>query len=88
MVKKGPQQNHTEYYFEVEVQQGKNLVNAAAVVEPLDLVNFSPMEIASKWSNKKFSRIFHMDSEAVVVDYSQNLPGLKDKFSQIQAPIY
>jgi hypothetical protein len=46
------------------------------------------MAMASKWSNGKFPRIYHMDSKAVVAEYAQSLPGLKDKFSQIQAPIY
>lgn len=29
-----------------------------------------------------------MDSKAKAVTYAQSLPELKDKFSQIQAPIY
>lgn len=88
MVKKRPEQNITEYCFEVEVQQGKNLVNAAAAIEQLDMLVFSSMAMASRWSNGKFSRIYHMDSKAVVAEYAQSLPDLKDKFSQIQAPIY
>lgn len=88
MAKKRPGQNITEYCFQVEFQQGKNLVNAAAAIKQLDLLVFSSMAMASKWSNKKFSRIYHMDSKALVADYAQSLPALENKFSQIQAPIY
>ncbi|PYH43922.1 putative NAD dependent epimerase/dehydratase [Aspergillus saccharolyticus JOP 1030-1] len=88
MEKKAPNQELTEYCFEVEVQQGKNLVEAAARIPTLERLVFSSMASASKSSQGAFPRIYHMDSKAVVVDYVQTLPALKDRFSQIQAPIY
>lgn len=89
MTKKRSDQNIAEYCYEVEVQQGKNLVNAAVTTKKtLERFVFSSMAMARKWSNGKFSRIYHMDSKAVVVEYAQSLPELNDRFSQIQAPIY
>ncbi|KAL4733930.1 putative NAD dependent epimerase/dehydratase [Aspergillus similis] len=88
MTKKRPDQDITEYCFEVEVQQGRNLADVVALIPTLERFIFSSMASANKWSKGKFTRIYHMDSKAVVVDYCQTLPGLKDKFSQIQAPIY
>ncbi|KAL2826720.1 putative NAD dependent epimerase/dehydratase [Aspergillus cavernicola] len=86
--KKKPDQDITEYCFEVEVQQGKNMADVASRVPTLERFVFSSMASASKWSNGKFNQLYHMDSKAVVVDHIQTLKGLEDKFSQIQAPIY
>lgn len=88
MTKKQPDQDLTEYCFEVEVQQGKNLAEAAARIPTLERFIFSSMASANKWSKGKFPRVYHMDSKAVVVEHVRSLPGLKDRFSQIQAPIY
>ncbi|OKL55353.1 hypothetical protein UA08_09418 [Talaromyces atroroseus] len=88
MAKKKPVQDITQYCYEVEVKQGKNLANAAAATKTLDRFVFSSMAMASKWSNGKFTQLYHMDSKAVVAEYAKALPSLKDKFSQIQAPIY
>ncbi|KAL4909853.1 hypothetical protein BDW74DRAFT_173338 [Aspergillus multicolor] len=88
LTKKKPDQDITEYCFEVEVAQGKNLANAAAKIPNLERFVFSSMASAKNASRGKFGGIWHMESKAVVVDYIQSLPGLKDKFSQIQAPIY
>jgi NmrA-like family len=85
---KKPAQDLTQFCYEVEVGQGKHLANAAAATKTLDRFVFSSMAMASKWSNEKFSQIYHMDSKAVVAEYAETLPGLKSKFSQIQAPIY
>lgn len=46
------------------------------------------MADATKSSRGKYTKLYHMDSKAQAVTYAQSLPQLKDKFSQIQAPIY
>lgn len=86
--KKRPDQELVQYCYEVELQQAKNLADAAASVTVLDRFIFSSMADATKWSKGKFSRLYHMDSKAQGVYYMQSLPGLKEKFSQVQAPIY
>jgi hypothetical protein len=88
MTKKKPGQDITEYCFEVELQQGKNLADSAASIPALDRYIFSSMANATHWSKGKYRELYHMDSKALAVDYAKNLPGLKEKFSQIQAPIY
>jgi hypothetical protein len=86
--KKKPEQDITDYCFEIEVQQGKNLAAAAAKVEGLERFVFSSMASAKRASGGKFDRLYHMDSKAVVVEYANALEGLQGKFSVIQAPIY
>ncbi|KAH8817185.1 putative NAD dependent epimerase/dehydratase [Xylogone sp. PMI_703] len=87
--KKKPGQDITEYAYEVELQQGKNLADAAAAnASTLERFIFSSMASAKKWSKGKFTTLYHMDSKAEVVDYINTIPSLKDKFSQVQAPIY
>jgi hypothetical protein len=46
------------------------------------------MANATKSSGGKYTKLYHMDSKAHAVTYAQSLPALKDKFSQVQAPIY
>jgi len=86
--KKKPDQDITQYCFEVELQQAKNLADSAAQIPTLDRYVFSSMANATKWSHGKFQRLYHMDSKALAVDYALSLPGLQGKFSQIQAAIY
>ncbi|EHK16405.1 uncharacterized protein TRIVIDRAFT_16897, partial [Trichoderma virens Gv29-8] len=86
---KKPDQELVEYCYEVELRHGKNLADAAAsTASTLDRYIFSSMADATKSSGGKFKTLYHMDSKAQAVTYAQSLPELKDKFSQIQAPIY
>ncbi|EED17482.1 NAD dependent epimerase/dehydratase, putative [Talaromyces stipitatus ATCC 10500] len=88
MTKKKPSQDITEYCFEVELQQGKNLADSAASIPALERYIFSSMANAIKSSYGKYRQLYHMDSKAFAADYAKSLPGLNGKFSQIQAPIY
>jgi hypothetical protein len=85
---KKPGQDITEYCFEVELQQGKNLADAAAQIGTLEKYIFSSMASATKWSKGIFTTLYHMDSKAQAVEYAKTLPSLKGKFSEIQAPVY
>lgn len=87
-LRKRRDQELVEYCHDVELQQGKNLADAAAVVSTLKRYIFSSMANATRTSSGKYSQLYHMDSKAKAVEYAQTLGGLKDKFSQIQAPIY
>lgn len=86
--KKKPGQELVEYCYEVELQQGKNIADAAATVPGLSRYIFSSMAHATKSSGGKYNTLFHMDSKAEAASYAQSLPLLHGKFSQIQAPIY
>ncbi|KAH6867392.1 NmrA-like family protein [Thelonectria olida] len=62
-----------QYCKEVELQQGKNIADAAATVPGLSRYVFSSMAHATKSSGGK---------------YKEFLTSLHGKFSQVQAPIY
>lgn len=85
---KRPDQELVEYCHDVELQQAKNLADAAASVPNLKRYIFSSMADATKSSGGKYNRLFHMDSKAKAVEYTQSLSALDGKFSQVQAPIY
>lgn len=86
--KKKSSQELVEYCHDVELQQGKNIADAAATVRRLSRYIFSSMAHAKTSSNNKFAEIYHMDSKAEAAIYAQSLPALAGKFSQVQAPIY
>ncbi|KAL7930894.1 hypothetical protein V8C35DRAFT_329894 [Trichoderma chlorosporum] len=82
-------QELVEYCYEVELRHGKNLADAAAsTASTLELYVFSSMANATKSSGGKYTKLYHMDSKAEAVTYAQSLPELKEKFSQVQAPVY
>lgn len=86
--KKKPGQSLVEYCHDVELQQGKNIADAAATVPGLSRYIFSSMAHAKNSSNSKFTELYHMDSKADAAIYAQSIPALAGKFSQVQAPIY
>lgn len=86
--KKNPTQELVQYCYEVELQQGKNIADAAATVPNLSRYVFSSMAHATKSSGGKYSKLYHMDSKAEAALYAQSLPSLHNKFAQVQAPIY
>lgn len=83
-----PSQTLVEYCYDVELQQGKNIADAAATVSNLSRYIFSSMAHAKNTSNGKFAELYHMDSKADAAIYAQGITALAGKFSQIQAPIY
>ncbi|KAJ4855722.1 nmrA-like family domain-containing protein [Trichoderma breve] len=73
----------------LELRHGKNLADAAAsAASTLERYVFSSMADATKSSGGKYTKLYHMDSKARAATYAQSLPALKDKFSQVQAPVY
>lgn len=75
--------------FETEVRQGKNIVDAVASVDNLDLFVWSTLSHASKWSKGKYKGVYHFDSKAVVVDYINNVyPKVAKKTSFLQMGLF
>ena len=69
-----------EWCFETEVRQGKNISDAVASVNNLDLFVWSTLSDATKWSGGKYKGVYHFDSKAVVVDYIKDVyPQVADK---------
>ena len=62
-----------EACMEHEIQQGKNIVEAAAGVlserSPLESFVLSTLSHASRWSNGEIKHLLHFDSKAVVENY-------------------
>ncbi|KAK9319732.1 hypothetical protein V1517DRAFT_348826 [Lipomyces orientalis] len=85
--KKKPGQELVEYCYEVELQQGKNIADAAATVPNLLRYIFSSMANATTSSNGKYAKLYRMDSKVEAAVYAQSFPALAGKFSQVQAPI-
>ncbi|KAG4444382.1 hypothetical protein IFR05_000147 [Cadophora sp. M221] len=88
--KLSPGQTLREWCYELEVKQGKNVVDAAAsVVDTLDLFIWSTLSHAKKWSKGKYAGVYHFDSKAVVAEYlSEKYPALGKKTSLLQLGLF
>jgi hypothetical protein len=82
-------QTVNEYVYEYELQQGKNIADAAATVEGLDRLIVSALCDAKKASKGKYSWVYHFDSKAHYVDYiNEKYPDLAKKMSIVQVGSY
>ena len=82
-----------EYAYDLELEQGKNIVDAAAkVVDGLDKVGLiaSTLSSARKCSNGKYKELWHFDSKAdVFPDYlSEKYQTLAAKTSYLQTGFF
>lgn len=84
-----PDQSVREWCYETEVQQGKNIVDAVATVDGLELFIWSTLSDATKWSNGKYKGIYHFDSKAAVVEYlEEKYPVVAKKTSLMQMGLF
>ena len=84
-----PGQTFNEYCYDFEVQQGKNVADAAATVETLDRFILSSLSYAKKLSKEKYTHVYHFDSKAAIVEYvREQHPKLAAKMSVVQAGMY
>ena len=60
-----------EFNYEYELQQGKNLFDAASKIDTLDRFIFSSLSDASKWSKGKYLNVFHFISKAHAAEYGK-----------------
>ena len=82
-------QTINEYCYEKELQQGKNIVDAAAEVEGLQRLVLSALCDATKISGGKYKWVYHYDSKARFVEYlKENYPELDEKLDVIQVGSY
>ena len=84
----GKQSN--ELAYDIELQQGKNAVDAAAAtLDSLEYLIMSVLGPAKKLSGGKYTKIYHFDAKAEAVEYLQSTyPDLEKKTSLIQLPFY
>ncbi|KAK1635386.1 hypothetical protein BDP81DRAFT_462390 [Colletotrichum phormii] len=84
-----PGQSLLEWAYELKVQQGKNLVQAVAELDSLQLFVWSTLSATRKWSGGKFQNVFHFDSKAAVVDHVRDyFPDLYNKTSLLQLGLF
>lgn len=82
-------QTMNEFCFDLEVEQGRNLAQAAAKVPTLERYVCSSLSDAGKWSKGKYTWVYHFDGKAKVVKYIKDeLPELAKKMSVLQIGLY
>lgn len=89
--KLAPGQSINKYCYELELQQGKNLVDAVATISntTLDVFVWSSLADVNKSSNGKYTWVYHFDSKAHVYDYvKEKYPNLAAKTSIYQPGQY
>ncbi|KAG0645413.1 hypothetical protein D0Z07_8952 [Hyphodiscus hymeniophilus] len=75
-------QTINEYSFQTEVQQGKNIAEAASKIKTLELFIWSDLVGAHETSGGKWKWVYHFDAKAAVEKYiKQEQPGLSLKTS-------
>lgn len=78
-----------EYCYEQEIQQIKNIANAAAKVEGLERFVVSNLVDAEKWSHGKYKGVYHFNSKARAVEYvKETYPELAKKMSTVLVGSY
>ncbi|KAI9284629.1 hypothetical protein BC943DRAFT_360976 [Umbelopsis sp. AD052] len=85
--KLAPGQLINEYCYDIEIQQGKNIVNAVATIADttLDLFVWSNLAHVKKWSKGKYTWVYHFDSKAEIYEYVKtSIPKLAKKTSSVQ----
>ncbi|MCJ1360459.1 MAG: hypothetical protein MMC33_010464 [Icmadophila ericetorum] len=84
-----PGQTINEWCYEYELQQGKNIADAAAGVQGLNRLIFSATCDATRCSKGKYTWVYHFDSKGRAVEYiKERYPELAAKMSVVQAGAY
>ena len=83
-----PGKTLNEWAYEVEIQQGKNIADAAAAVmgSTLELFVYSSLQNTRKFSNYKYKWIYHFDSRAAIADYIAEQQPLLNKKTYLYIP--
>ncbi|KPM38494.1 hypothetical protein AK830_g8054 [Neonectria ditissima] len=78
------------YAYGREVQQGRNIVDAAnATVDTLERFVLSTLSPTKKWSKGKYAHNFHFDAKWEAVEYLKaTYPKLAEKTSYLQVALY
>jgi hypothetical protein len=76
--------------YELEVQQGRNVVDAAfGTLDTLDRFVLSTLSPTKKWSKGKYTHNFHFDAKWEAVEYLKvTYPPLEKKTSYLQVALY
>ncbi|KAL1795435.1 hypothetical protein ACET3X_005659 [Alternaria dauci] len=76
--------------YDVEVQQGRNIVDATnATLDTLERFVLSTLSPTKKWSKGKYSHVYHHDAKWEAVEYLKaTYPELAKKTSYLQVTLY
>ncbi|KAL6409838.1 hypothetical protein AUP68_06236 [Ilyonectria robusta] len=76
--------------YDIEVQQGRNIVDAAnATLDTLNRFVLSTLSATKKWSKGKYSNNYHFDAKWEAVEYLKGTyPALAEKTSYLQVALY
>ncbi|KAE8389157.1 hypothetical protein BDV23DRAFT_173333 [Aspergillus alliaceus] len=75
--------------YQYELQQGKNVFDAAAKIATLERLVFSSLSNASKWSKGKYTHVLHFEAKAHAADYGkETYPELWKRTSVVQVGWY
>ncbi|GAB7324559.1 hypothetical protein MBLNU13_g08459t1 [Cladosporium sp. NU13] len=69
--------------YKIELQQGKNIADAAATVPGLKRLVYSALPGVKQLSGGKYLQVFHFDAKAEAFEYMLGIPDLKDKVSAV-----
>ena len=86
-----PKQGQTinEWSYEHELQQAKNIIDAAAKVDSLEHFIWSGLNSPKKWSKGKYTWVYHFDGKAAATSYiEKTYPELWKKTSVLMMGQY
>jgi hypothetical protein len=69
--------------YRIELQQGKNIADAAATVPELSRLVWSALPGVKQLSGGKYTQVFHFDAKAVAFEYMLGVQALKGKVSAV-----
>jgi hypothetical protein len=69
--------------YRIELQQGKNIADAAATVPELERLVYSALPGVKQLSGGKFKQVFHFDAKAEAFEYMLEIPVLEGKVSAV-----
>jgi NmrA-like family len=73
-----------EYCYRQELEQGKNVFDAASQVQTMEMIVVSSLPDAEKLSGGKYKGVYHWDGKARALAYlKEAYPGLAGKLSTI-----
>ncbi|KAJ5731677.1 uncharacterized protein N7483_006185 [Penicillium malachiteum] len=82
-------QSISEFCYDLELQQGKNVADAAASIETLERFVFSGLVNIKNTTKGKYTWVYHFDAKAAVMEYIKtSLPDLNRKSSELQLAEY
>jgi NAD(P)-dependent dehydrogenase (short-subunit alcohol dehydrogenase family) len=69
--------------YKIELQQGKNIADAAASVPELERLVWSALPGVKRLSKGKYEKVYHFDAKADAFDYMLGVKTLQDKASAV-----